>query len=190
LWKLKVSKADGRPFSVGSDLYSATLDMICGIAFGMESGSSALQHETAHVQNINPKFPDIKGEPVYFPPAPIIPELEALFDIPEMVAIAQASPFPSFSQAIALLNPKHARAHWDRKTLLRRQVDISLRRRSLQPLTSPSSECNSPCSDECKSALDQLLWQEMKAAKKTGRAPDYHSPAIRDEVRPPQIIHF
>lgn len=146
--------------------------MICSVAFGMEDTSSALQHEIAHVQNISPTFLNVGGEPACFSPAPITPELDGLFNIPEMVSIAQASPFPSFSQTLALLNPKHARAHWNRKTLIMRQTNKSLQRLAL---------AGSP---GCKSALDQLLWREMNAAKATGRPPDYYSPIIRDEVRP------
>ncbi|RFU78239.1 cytochrome p450 monooxygenase [Trichoderma arundinaceum] len=170
LWNLKASKAYGRPFSAGSDLYSATLDMICGVAFGMEDAKSALRHETAHVQAINPIFPRVEGGPVYFSPAPAIPELEALFNIPEMVSIAQGSPFPSFSQFLALLKPRHARAHWNRKTLIMRQID-----RSIQRLILAGPE-------GCESALDQLLWREMNAAKEAERLPDYYSPEIRDEI--------
>ncbi|PTB44227.1 hypothetical protein M441DRAFT_65994 [Trichoderma asperellum CBS 433.97] len=170
LWKLKAFKGYGRPFSVSSDLYSATLDMICAVAFGMEDTSSALQHEISHVQNISPTFPNVEGAPACFPPAPVTPELEGLFNIPEMVSIAQASPFPSFSQTLALLNPKHARAHWNRKTLIMRQTDRSLQRLTLAGLP------------ECRSALDQLLWREMNAAKAVGRLPDYYSPVIRDEL--------
>ncbi|KAL7924833.1 cytochrome P450 [Trichoderma austrokoningii] len=172
LWNLKTFKSYGRPFSVGNDIYSATLDMICAVAFGMDDTSSALQHEFSHVKTVNPTFPNAKGEEetACFPPAPITPELEGLFNIPEMVSIAQASPFPSVSQTLALLNPKHARAHWNRKTLIMRQTDKSLQRLTLGG------------SSECKSALDQLLWREMNAAKEAGRLPDYYSPVIRDEL--------
>lgn len=177
LWNLKAFKSYGRPFSVGNDLYSATLDMICAVAFGMDDTSSALQHEISHVQSISPTFPDAKRGTACFPPAPITPELEGLFNIPEMVSIAQASPFPSISQTLALLNPKYARAHWNRKTLIMRQTDKSLQRLTLGGLP------------ECKSALDQLLWREMHAAKVAGRLPDYYSPVIRDEVGPWQVIY-
>jgi hypothetical protein len=161
---------------VDNDLYLATLDMICAVAFGMDDASSALQHEISHVQANNATFPDVKGEPACFSSAPVTPELEGLLNIPEMVSIAQASPFPSLSQTLALLNPKHARAHWNRKTLVMRQTDKSLQRLTLGgPL-------------ECKSALDQLLWREMNAAKVAGRLPNYYSPVIRDEVRPLYMI--
>ncbi|KAH6605821.1 hypothetical protein Trco_004974 [Trichoderma cornu-damae] len=170
LWNVKASKACGRPFSAGNDLYSATLDMICGVSFGMEDAKSALRHETAHALATNPTFSRVKGGPACFPSAPAIPELEALFDIPEMVSIAQGSPFPSFSQFLALLNPRHARAHWNRKTLIMRQID-----RSLQRLLLAGAE-------GCENALDQLLWREMNAAKEAERLPDYYSPAIRDEI--------
>ncbi|KAL6806780.1 cytochrome P450 [Trichoderma sp. SZMC 28013] len=170
LWNLKAFKAHGGPFEAGNDLYSATLDMICGVAFGMEDTKSALRHEIAHVQSTNPTFPTMEDGPVYFSQARAIPELEALLDIPKMVSIAQASPFPTFSQFLALLKPKHARAQWNRRALVKRQIN-----RSLPRLTSAGAE-------GCKSALDQLLWREMNAAKEADRLPDYYSPAIRDEI--------
>jgi hypothetical protein len=152
--------------------------MICGVAFGMEDASTALRHEIAHVQAINPTFSTVEGGPAYFSPTSAMPELESLFNIPEMVSIAQASPFPSFSQFLALLKPRHARAHWNRKTLIMRQIDKSLQRITLAGV------------NQCKSALDQLLWREMNAAKEAERLPDYYSPAIRDEVRPLHLSYF
>ncbi|KAH0492809.1 hypothetical protein TgHK011_007740 [Trichoderma gracile] len=170
LWKLKSSKAHGRPFFATEDLYSATLDMICVAAFGMENAKSALQQAIAHVQSTNPTIPEHEDAPADFPIAPTIPELDALFDGPKMVSIAQSSPFPGISQFLALLTPEHARAHWNRKTLIMGQID-----KSLQRLIQSGS-------DGCESALDQLLLQEMNAAKKADRLPDYYSPAIRDEI--------
>ncbi|KAL6875158.1 cytochrome P450 [Trichoderma novae-zelandiae] len=170
LWNLKASKACGRPFSATEDLFAATLDMICVAAFGMENAKSALRQETAHVQSTEPIFPTTEDGPVEFPRAPTIPELDALFDGPKMVSIAQGSPFPYFSQFLALMTPSHARAHWNRKTLIMGQID-----KSLQRLIQSGA-------DGCESALDQLLWREMNAAKEADRLPDYYSPAIRDEI--------
>ncbi|UKZ50020.1 hypothetical protein TrVGV298_004277 [Trichoderma virens] len=170
LWNLKTYKAHGKPFEAGSDLYSATLDMICGVAFGMDDTKSALQHEVHHVQSTNPIFPNIEGESVHFSRARAIPELEALFDISKMLSIAQASPFPSYSQFLALFKPKHARAQWNRRALIKQQIDRSLPRLMLAGV------------EGCESALDQLLWREMNAAKEADRLPDYYSPAIRDEI--------
>ena len=35
---------------------------------------------------------------------------------------------------------------------------------------------------KAKSALDQLLWREQRAANLAGKQPDYYSPGILDEV--------
>lgn len=145
--------------------------MICGVAFGMDDTKSALLHEAAHVRSTNPILPKYEGEPASFLQAQAIPEMEALLDISEMLSIAQASPFPSYSQLLALIKPKHARAQWNRKALIKRQIDRSLPRLGLLG------------AEGCKSALDQLLWREMNAAKEADRLPDYYSPVIRDEVR-------
>ncbi|KAL7938653.1 cytochrome P450 [Trichoderma chlorosporum] len=172
LWNLKASMAHGRPFEAGNDLYSATLDMICGVAFGMEDTKSAIQHETAHVKSTctNLTIPEHEGAPVLFSKAQVIPETEALLDISDMLSIGQASPFPTYSQFFALLKPRHARAQLNRRALMRRQTDRSLPRLRLTG------------AEGCQSALDQLLWREMNAAKEANRLPDYYSPAIRDEI--------
>ncbi|KND86783.1 putative cytochrome P450 312a1 [Tolypocladium ophioglossoides CBS 100239] len=171
LWGLKLSKAQGRPFSATHDLYLATLDMISSVAFGMEASQAALTQEILHARFFSSDAYRAPNEPAAFPAAPANPEIEALLDIPEMVAIAQGSPFPALAQWLALLQPKHARAHWHRRSLLRRQTMRSLHRLALL------GEKSVP-----ESALDQLLLREKMAASRMGREPDFYSPAIRDEV--------
>ncbi|UNI17558.1 hypothetical protein JDV02_003890 [Purpureocillium takamizusanense] len=165
LWRTKRHKAAGRPFAAGRDLHLATLDMISSVAFGMEESRSSLRAELAAARRSAPA----DAEPARFPPAPEDPEAEALLDIPDMIAVAQASPFPALAQRLALLKPRHARAHWHRRRLLRRQTE-----RCLDTL---AADKHVP---DC--ALHQLLWREKMAARRAGRPPDFYSPAIRDEV--------
>ncbi|OAQ71843.1 cytochrome P450 monooxygenase [Purpureocillium lilacinum] len=171
LWRTKQSKAHDRPFAAGHDLYLATLDMISSVAFGMEESKSALKGELYAARSFNPSAFEVETEPVCFPPAPEDPEMEALMDIPDMIAVAQASPFPALAQWLALLKPKHARAHWHRRALLKRQTERCLYSLALL------GDKNAP-----DSALHQLLWREKMAASRAGRRPDFYSPAIRDEV--------
>lgn len=138
----------------------------------MEKSKAALSKEMLRVQSF-----DIKGGPessavVEFPRATQDPEIEALLDMANMMAIAQGSPFPTLAQWLALLKPRHARAHWHRRVLLRRQTE-----KSLQRLASTGDE------SVPESALGQLLRREKRAAAKMGRPPDFWSHAIRDEVR-------
>ncbi|KAJ6441061.1 cytochrome P450 monooxygenase [Purpureocillium lavendulum] len=171
LWRTKQLKAGGRPFSARNDLYLATLDMISSVAFGMEESKSCLKAELSTVQGFIPSAFDLETEPICFPSAPKDPEIEALLDIPEMISVAQSSPLPTLSQWLALLKPKHARAQWHRRALLRRQTVRCLQNLAL------SGEKNVP-----ESALHQLLWREKLAAARAGRQPDFYSPSIRDEV--------
>ncbi|EQL01292.1 cytochrome P450 monooxygenase [Ophiocordyceps sinensis CO18] len=171
LWSLKQSKVRARPFAAARDLSLATLDMISSAAFGMEKSKAALSKEMLRVQSF-----DIKGGPessavVEFPRATQDPEIEALLDMANMMAIAQGSPFPTLAQWLGLLKPRHARAHWHRRVLLRRQTE-----KSLQRLASTGDE------SVPESALGQLLRREKRAAAKMGRPPDFWSHAIRDEV--------
>jgi len=173
LWRTKQSKAHDRPFAAGHDLYLTTLDMISSVAFGMEESKSALKAELHAARSFSPSAFEVETEPVCFPPAPEDPEMEVLMDIPDMIAVAQASPFPALAQWLALLKPKHARAHWHRRALLKRQTERCLYNLALL------GDKNAP-----DSALHQLLWREKMAASRAGRRPDFYSPAIRDEVGP------
>ncbi|KAF5136941.1 Cytochrome P450 monooxygenase TRI13 [Metarhizium anisopliae] len=177
LWGIKELKALERPFSANHDLYLSTLDTICAVAFGMDREMSAVGHQTRHVEGFKPVENWGLGVVARFPTAPTDAYLESILDIPEMVAIAQKSFFPTLSQRLALLSPKHARAHWNRRRLIRKQTEQALRRiSSLGDQYTP------------KSALDHLLHREMMASSRAGRAPDFFSPAIRDESRLRQAL--
>ncbi|KAH6896681.1 cytochrome P450 [Thelonectria olida] len=169
LWGLKIERGRGRPFDAGHDLHLATLDIICSVAFGLDEDNETLRSEIAYLRSFDPCVTDI-DDPVHFPNAPAIPEVTALLNLSDMIAIAQSSPFPSISQHFAMLRPKHARAWWYRRRLVHRQTAKSVKR--LQEGKAFSQEC----------ALDQLLWREMCAAKKARRKPNFYSPIIRDEL--------
>lgn len=158
------------PFSAGNDLYLATMDIICSVAFGMEREKTALHHEITNLDSQNPIPSRSTQDPVTFQPAPLDSELEAVLEIPEMLAIAQRSPMPALAQHLALLKPKHARAQWNRHRLVRRQT-----KRSLDKLSTKGFSAR-------ESALDHLLWREINAADKAERKPQLYSAAIRDEV--------
>lgn len=136
----------------------------------MEDHKAALVREIEHIKSINPALDASFQDPVEFPCAATDPEIEALLDMPKMLAIAQSSPFPWWSQRLALLKPKHAKAWWYRRSLIRTQTT-----KSLEKLRKYGHQRR-------ESALDQLLWREMNAAVKADRQPDFYSPVIRDEV--------
>ncbi|PHH80809.1 hypothetical protein CDD80_6899 [Ophiocordyceps camponoti-rufipedis] len=174
LWHLKHSLAGARPFAADHDLCLAMLDMISSAAFGMEKSEATLTRETTYLTcrlRSGPVLGPGPADAVVFPRAEQSPETEALLDIADMVSIAQGSPFPTLAQWLALLKPRHARAHWNRRRLLRRQTAKSLHRLAV------AGDGSVP-----ESALDELLRREKMAASRAGRAPDFYSPDIRDEV--------
>ncbi|KAI9147561.1 putative cytochrome P450 [Paramyrothecium foliicola] len=172
LWTLKMHKGQGRPFVASEDLYLSALDTICSVAFGLDDDKTALKQEINHLRMFNPGVSRNADEPVAFPNAPKDPEIEALLDIPEMLAIAQKSFIPAIAQHLALLNPAHARGWWYRRSLIRRQTDSRLK------------QLGNVCEIDGKqeSALDQLLFREHQIAQRLGRTPNFHSAVIRDEL--------
>jgi hypothetical protein len=172
LWDLKRRKAQGRPFKADHDFYLAALDIICSVAFGMEDSKAALHKEASHTVFADGADPASKGseEPFDFAPVDPDPEIAALLDIPDMMALGQRAPFPNLAQYIALLKPEHAKGWYYRRALIKRQIVNSLKKLNKGGMGSRES------------ALDQLLWREMCAADKAGREPEFFSPIIRDEV--------
>ncbi|KEY73823.1 hypothetical protein S7711_03121 [Stachybotrys chartarum IBT 7711] len=171
LWELKLQKGQGRPFAADHDLFLGMLDIISSVAFGMEGMSPALQQEAAFLETINPNLPASAAEPVSFDRTTMSREVEALLDIPEMLAIGQGSPFPKTTQILAaLFRPKHARAFWHQRSLMVDQTNKALRK-----VTDGGEDTRS-------SALDYLVLREMKIAERLGRKPNSYSPAIRDEL--------
>ncbi|KJZ79678.1 hypothetical protein HIM_01147 [Hirsutella minnesotensis 3608] len=171
LWNLKASAADSKPFTANHDLYMASLDMISSAAFGMDESQAAIAKEIRQIKSFPSVVLDDSRKSIDFPQAAQGPEIEALLDIADMVAIAQASPFPTLAQYSALLKPKHARAHWHRRALLQRQTARCLTRLAI------TGGASAP-----QSALEELLRREKSTASRANRRPDYYSPAIRDEV--------
>ena len=189
LWTAKDRQANGRPFAADEDLYMATLDIICNVAFGIDDGMGTLRkaisttlstenHLDSTVDiNVVPKVLDHTtglptNEPVVFPKAKHDPEVDALLDMSVMTSIAQKSPFPWLSQHLALLKPKHARAWWYRRSLIKRRTERMLRR-----LASGGEK------EGRMTVLEHLIQREAKAAEKAGRPWNCFSPVIRDEVR-------
>lgn len=171
LWELKLQKGQGRPFAADHDLFLGMLDIISSVAFGMEGMSSALQQEAVFLRTINPKLPASATESVSFDRTTMSREVEALLDIPEMLAIGQGSPFPKTTQILAaLFRPKHARAFWHQRSLMVEQTT-----KALKKVTDGGEDTRS-------SALDYLVLREMKIAERLGRKPNSYSPAIRNEV--------
>lgn len=176
LWELKRLKAQGRPFKGDHDLYLATLDIICSVAFGMGDNKTALSNEIENVESITLEPSVSAHDPADFPTAESSPDIASLLEIPEMISIAQSSPFPSLSQLLALLRPKHALAWLNRIFLIRQHTIQSLKK--LQETGAGDFKR--------ESALDELLFREKVAAMKSNRKCDFFSPAIRDEVGIPK----
>ncbi|KAL7904529.1 cytochrome P450 [Trichoderma velutinum] len=170
LWDVKTYMSQGKPFRADRDIYLATLDIICTVAFGPGMLQSALQEEILHIKSDHPRLSHDPMESVYFSPAAAIPELESLLNATKMISVAQASIFPGLSQFLALLNPKNGLAYLNRKLFIRRQIESRLK------------EMDCAGSSECKCALDQLLRREINDANKAERLPNFYSATIRDEI--------
>lgn len=179
LWTLKTEKSRGRPFEASHDLYLAALDTICSVAFELEDEKTSLRQQLVHTEPQTPQMSLANTAiPASFTSASLDSELEALLDIPEMMATAQRNPFPWLAQRLRLLRPRHAKAMWFRKKLIWEET-----KKSLKKLTE-KGEVSKTC------ALDHLIWREMLSARRAGREPDFYSPVIRDEVGDDSLPKF
>lgn len=166
---MKQEKSDGHPFDVENDISNHFMDAIRSVAFGLEDSSRSLLRD---IENVRPQTPSFnKHGAAEFIAAETSEEAAAIIDATEIVVGGMKTSNPWFFHTKAILTPKHLRAWFKRKAMIDAQTAKGLKR------LSENGE------GARKNALDQILWREMGASRKSGHKPNFYSPAIRHEVR-------
>lgn len=179
LWKLKAKIAAGRPFEAATDVTHMTFDIIKNVAVGKDGNTmievyleqlrSYAARGEGHVDaHLHPAVRAAHDSPYEFPKPPRDETLEAQHRMNE--AITPSIPAPSrLFHAVNNRRPYMREAYASKERLLRRQVDLAVRRH----------EAGEPID----SALDFMIRREIGAAKKQDRAPIFDSPAMFDECK-------
>lgn len=178
LWALKASIAGNRPFSASEDTYSAALDAVFGFAFGESFKYSATAPNVRLIEGLDAKeIARLQQEgsgsddkPVEFPEAPRDDAVSATFDIALALEEINGKPFTQLRwKYIVARKERFSRALKLRDEYIRHELEEAVRRMQNQDLN-------------VRSAVDHMVQRETKLAEKDGRAPEYMSPVMADEV--------
>ncbi|KAK4223162.1 Trichodiene oxygenase [Podospora fimiseda] len=178
LWREKARIANGRPWPAAHDINHVALDAVMGFAFGDSSDHSATRPALEVLRGLNSEqIAALRGfgnqdEPITFPTASKSPVLGAILELTGTVNGMHGNPWPALAWAYVMRKPRIKRAVATKEAYISTQLSGAVRR-----LTGPNSE-----KQRVSSALDHMIVSETKLAGKDGRAPDYFSRAMVDEI--------
>lgn len=176
LWKEKSRLAQGRPFSVHTDIHKAALEAIWTATFGSESGSTTAQLELlASLNTVD--LPLGVDSPVTFPVHHDPPAFTAILDLSDSLEIPVNSPVPRLHHWLALcLSPRLAAAVKQKNQLVTGQL------RKAWSTFCDSSQSEEERSSKVKTALDLIVQKEAQMADREGRKANYDTLDIQDEL--------
>ncbi|KAI0862939.1 cytochrome P450 [Xylaria cubensis] len=178
LWEAKSSVADGRPWVAGEDIDNVSLDAVMAFAFGrrFSEAHSATLPALKAIQNMSvAEVKALRGaggpdKPIEFPKHEEDKLLSATLELVATVQDVQGSPLPDLHWAYVNRKPRVRRATKIKETYIMTEIQDALSR------LTDSEE------GYVKSAVDHMVFRETKLAEKDGRAPDYFSRVMMDEI--------
>ncbi|GAW19653.1 hypothetical protein ANO14919_091420 [Xylariales sp. No.14919] len=175
LWREKCRVADGRPWKAAEDMNQMVLNALAAFAFGEEFEHSVPEAALSAVQDmsgedlaqIKRKGPD---DFVEFPKGDEGAVFRAIRELTEIIGKVQGNPAPALTWAIVTRIPRISRAIKVKEDCIQKELRKSVRR-----LEETSGEV-------VKSAVDQMIVRESISAEKDGRAPEFYSGVMSDEI--------
>ena len=169
LFETKMNCANGRPFNVKADFDYASLDVMMGFAFGKNLTDTAIGPQIEYTAQLDPSkvqdgHPD---EPVTFSEAPINDFLVAVHRAPEVVEKTVVAWTPRLSLWWWKKMSWYKKIFSQKDRIVREQVEKAVQNYR---------------TGEVKSAVEHMLMREEAAAEKQGRAPDFETHFLVDEV--------
>lgn len=179
-WVVKCRIANGRPWSAGADVRNAALDAMMGFAFGPESEHNATRSMLEVLNARQDKEDDdtneqaeSRDEPIDLLPEQLSYVLQAMLDLTETVMDIHGSPIPYLKWAYVNRKPRIRKATRCKEQYIAQQVQDAITR---------MKQATSEDASWVTSATDQVVLRESTLADRDGRAPNYFSRVIFDEV--------
>jgi hypothetical protein len=154
----------------------AALDIIMSVTFDFPQSKTTLVRQIANLKNSGQsdgEEPQDDMEPFPFQSVALVPELEACVYLTQSIGVAFQSHFPRLAHWLYLQKQESRRTLRLRKQLISENIEKGIKRLE-------KHEGNTKATMKC--AVDQILLRERMAAEKNGVRPDFHKPAIYDEV--------
>lgn len=180
LWKVKERLAEGRPFSVATDIRKAAFEIIWAATFGFDSGSTRVQTE---LLELLPKFEGLPcmDEAVEFPVAPDPPVFKAGLALNDAMNIGVQSLIPKIHLWLAYnLLPSLRSARTLKEAVIQGEIKKAINKFSTQ--TDIQWEDSGSLKRHMKSAVDIVIAREIETARKEGRSPELLSRVVQDEL--------
>lgn len=172
LWREKARLAGNHPFTASEDVKAAAMDIIWGATFGSDMKVSESQIKLlsplGHVEQ--PADPEAE---IVFPRAPEPESFHAILAVCDSCEIPTKSLFPRLSH------------RWSMKLLPSLRNAAALKDKLIKEALQRASRKFSVAADDddaVKCALDLIVQREAQMAKREGRAPEWDTAAIRDEL--------
>lgn len=174
LWESKSQAANGKVFSMISDLKTLALDVIVAFHFGADFEDSALERSIQYTQKLDPtKLLSGPHDDVIFPKATLHEFQQGLTDVGDRMAAIYTTKFPPaiVSWWARYVSP-HYRPFFEAKDrFIRKHIDLAVKRRINN--------------EDAKTGIDHMVYREAKAAQKARREPVFAKQIMIDEVRVP-----
>lgn len=172
LWRVKARAAQGRPWLANSDIFTMSLDAITAFTFGASFKHSAVQPDLDAVKAQNYHVPSSMDEPIAFVKGPKDKLLQSILDLTNTIGEVQGSPAPLLMWEYVMRKPKVKDATQRKNDGLKRALEEAVQR----------FEGGNIKDIKLRSAIDQMILNEKMLAEKDGRAPEYYSGVMIDEV--------
>jgi cytochrome P450 len=173
LWREKIRLAQGRPFQIAEDVDALLLDTMFAVTFGTMTGALEASIGLLSSTNSLTILPVAADDPVQFEKAQQKEIYHAIETLALSSEIGIKSPFGVHHHRIAL--------KWIPSLVAAGKVKerfITERLRAAWEKFNQSQESE----DDIQSAADLLVSREVKLAAKQGRAPQYDSRSVHDEL--------
>lgn len=174
VWRVKARVAGQRPFAANKDVYDFALDAVTSFAFGRQFEHSAVRPAIQALEQMDDTgrrrllASGSRDDPVAFPRTPLPEILAAVIELTETVMELHGNPLPALTWAYVMRKPRVARAN---------RIKESFIRGELKAAVASMSEGHTALS-----AVEHMVERERALAEKAGRAPDYLSRVMVDEV--------
>lgn len=188
LWDTKARLAAGRPFRANHDIHYAVLDTVLGFSFGSQFTRSATKPQIERIARITPeelgRSPvalESAGHsiPIEFPEDSIDEGLKSMLELLETLEEVKTAPSVALKWWFAKKTSAYQYRTQMKDECIRGEIVKAVEARKKQS-EDDSEESENTSSMRCAVAI--IVDREARNAKREGRAPDFFSTVIMEEI--------
>ncbi|KAF9881632.1 cytochrome p450 monooxygenase [Colletotrichum karsti] len=178
LWEEKARIAEGRPFSAYQDIFYTALDAVDAFSFGNDFPHNATKPIADLIRDLDDtEAAELRqglstDDPVDFPTVECDEVINAILDVSINIERLHASPFPVWKWRVIEKFPPLNKTMRVRREFLTRELNKAVSRQQSSGMDDTWMH----------SAVDLMVRREKKMAEEDGRAPNFLSPTMIDEL--------